>query len=90
MLPTIFGLGAVPWNSTLWRARYPRFARMMDARLYCVPYGNAVVGNRYIDVPCDDYPVSGNSAAELRLWGFIHGNNTDTVPCGGASRAQGH
>ena len=81
VLPTLFGLGAVPWNSTLWRSRYPRFAQMMDKRTYCVPYGNAVVSNRYVGVPCDDYPVTGNSHKQLELWGFMQGNNTNSVPC---------
>jgi hypothetical protein len=44
VLPTIFGLGNVPWNSSLWRRRYPRFAQMMDKRLYCVPYVHVPIG----------------------------------------------
>ena len=54
---------------------------MMDKRTYCVPYGNAVVSNRYVGVPCDDYPVTGNSHKQLELWGFMQGNNTNSVPC---------
>ena len=54
---------------------------MMDKRTYCVPYGNTVVGNRYVDVPCVDYPVTENSGAQLRLWGFQQGNNSNTMNC---------
>lgn len=81
VLSNLMGLGAVPWNSVLWRTRYPRFAAMMDERTYCVPYGNAVVGNTYRGVPCVDYPVTENTGAELRLWGFQQGNNTNTLHC---------
>jgi hypothetical protein len=86
VLATIFGLGAVPWNSSLWRGRYPRFAHMMDDRLYCVPYGNEVVSNSYVDVPCVDYPVSGNTKRELQLWGFVQANNSNTVHCKHSSK----
>jgi hypothetical protein len=92
VLPTIFGLGAVPWNSSLWRRRYPRFARMIDERLHCVPYGNTVSNNTYTGVPCVDYPVlmaphgkanagGGNTPQQLRLWNFTSEGNTNTISC---------
>lgn len=85
VLKTLMGLGTVPWNSTLWRTRYPRFAQMMDKRTYCVPFNNEVLNNTYTGVPCDDYPVlkgkSGNTAQQLRLWNFTAEGNTNTIPC---------
>ena len=98
VLPTIFGLGAVPWNSSLWRRRYPRFAQMIDDRTYCVPYNNEVIDNRYVGVPCIDYPVlmaghggkanagGGNTPQQLRLWNFTSEGNSNTVLCNRSGR----
>ena len=40
-----------------------------------------VIGNTYVGVPCRDYPVTGNTHQQLRLWNFTSEANTNTIAC---------
>jgi hypothetical protein len=53
-------------------------------RRYCVPYNNMVIDNRFIDVPCVDYPILKTPSKQLRLWNFTATGNNNTTPCGGS------
>jgi hypothetical protein len=47
----------------------------------CCRYNNRVIHNTYVGVPCRDFPVTGNSHQQLRLWNFTSEANTNTIAC---------
>jgi hypothetical protein len=78
-----FGLSQVPWNGSVWRARFPELAQSIAQSVYCVPWQNTITGNQYTGVECDSFPceLDRASKAEQASWHWQVSNNSNTVAC---------